>query len=75
MYRQIRTSRGKPEAYEKHRCHRCSGQGMAPCGICGGSGHVLKGSDSDGHPLLGRCDGCLGRRTVRCPTCGGERFL
>jgi hypothetical protein len=38
-------------------------------------GKVPKGANCDGHPMFGRCDGCLGRKTVRCPTCGGERFI
>jgi hypothetical protein len=38
-------------------------------------GKVPMGANSDGHPMFGRCDGCLGRKTVRCPTCGGERFI
>lgn len=75
MYQRIRTSRGRPEPYEKTRCNRCRGTGHAPCGICGGVGKVPKGANSDGHPMFGRCDGCLGRKTVRCPTCGGERFI
>jgi hypothetical protein len=75
MYQSYKTSRGKPEAYEKRRCSRCRGTGDAPCGICGGVGQVPKGADTEGHTMFARCDGCLGRKTVRCPTCGGERFV
>jgi hypothetical protein len=75
MHQTYRTSRMKQDAYEKQRCHRCRGYGDAPCRICGGAGQVLKGSTAGGHPQFGRCDGCLGRKMVRCPTCGGDRFV
>ncbi len=75
MQQHARTSRSRQEPYEKRRCHRCRGMGHAPCGICGGVGKVPKGADSEGHPHFGRCDGCLGRKVVRCPNCGGERFI
>lgn len=75
MHKTYRTSRGKPDLYEKHRCSRCRGTGDAPCGVCGGSGKLPKGCDAHGHTMYGLCEGCLGRKTVRCPTCGGERFV
>jgi hypothetical protein len=49
MYQSYRTSRGKPEPYQKTRCSRCRGTGDAPCGICGGVGKVPKGCDAHGH--------------------------
>ncbi|NKX43213.1 hypothetical protein [Roseicyclus persicicus] len=57
------------------RCHRCNGTGLAPCRVCGGSGKLLRGADRNGHPQFQRCDGCLGRKTTRCPTCHGQLFL
>jgi hypothetical protein len=57
------------------RCHRCQGSGQAPCRICGGSGRLLKGADSNGHPQFGRCEGCYGRKTTRCTTCNGQHFI
>jgi hypothetical protein len=75
MYQRFRTSRQTEAPYERQRCNRCRGYGDAPCRVCGGAGQVLKGADADGHPRFGRCDGCFGRKMVRCPTCAGERFV
>ncbi len=57
------------------RCHRCSGTGFAPCRICGGAGKSMAGADLNGHPVFTRCEGCLGRRTSRCPQCHGQLFI
>jgi hypothetical protein len=58
-----------------HRCHRCNGLGVAPCRTCGGSGKLMRGADRNGHPRFGRCEGCYGRKTTRCPTCNGQLFI
>jgi hypothetical protein len=38
-------------------------------------GKLPRGADFEGHVTFTRCDGCFGRKTVRCPSCGGERFI
>lgn len=57
------------------RCHRCNGTGFAACRVCGGSGKLMRGADANGHPTFGQCEGCLGRKTTRCPTCHGQLFV
>jgi hypothetical protein len=57
------------------RCHRCNGTGQAPCRVCGGSGKLLRGADFNGHPTFGPCEGCFGRKMVRCQTCNGQLFV
>lgn len=62
-------------ASEKCRCYRCHGTGQSACQVCGGSGTVMTGADPNGHPHFKRCEGCLGRRASRCPTCHGQLFI
>jgi DnaJ-class molecular chaperone len=65
--------RGTPE-HHKQRCNRCRGSGQAPCPICNGRGEVMRGTDPRGLPLFTKCNGCYGRKTVRCAACAGEGF-
>lgn len=69
------TSRQKKVPDLKRQCHRCNGTGLAPCRICAGRGAVSAGNDIQGQPTFIRCSGCLGSKTTRCATCGGERFI
>lgn len=57
------------------RCHRCRGTGFCACGICGGAGKTMIGADPNGHPKFAGCEGCMGRRTSRCPHCHGQLFV
>jgi hypothetical protein len=70
-----RTLRKPKAAPEIRRCHRCNGLGTAACRICGGSGKLMRGADANGHPRFDTCEGCLGRKTTRCPTCHGQLFI
>jgi DnaJ-class molecular chaperone len=70
----LRSRKKKPPPEIKRQCHRCNGSGLAPCRICAGSGRVMIKKDINGTPQFDRCSGCLGRKTGRCPHCGGERF-
>lgn len=65
-------TRKKPDLI---RCHRCNGTGQSACRICGGAGQMMAGADVNGHPTFARCEGCLGRRTSRCPQCHGQLFI
>lgn len=66
------TPRIKPE---KTRCYRCHGRGETACQLCGGAGKTMAGANATGHPVFHTCDGCLGRRVTRCPTCHGQLFI
>lgn len=57
------------------RCHRCNGSGVAPCRVCGGTGKLMRGADANGRPMFGQCQGCFGRKMMRCQTCNGQLFL
>jgi hypothetical protein len=57
------------------RCHSCRGTGFSSCRICSGSGKVMAGADFNGHPKFNRCDGCMGRKVMRCPQCHGQLFI
>ena len=65
----------KKEDPVKRRCHRCRGNGRAPCEICKGTGEVVKSRDIHGRPISSRCDGCFGLKAIRCTVCGGEGFV
>ncbi len=69
------TSRRKKDPPLKRQCHRCNGTGLAPCRICAGRGKVMAGVDANGSAIFNMCSGCLGRKTGKCPTCNGEKFL
>lgn len=70
------TARARPKPKpQKVRCYRCHGKGQTACSLCGGSGKVMAGGDVNGHPTFTICDGCLGRRVSRCPTCHGQLFI
>jgi CCR4-NOT transcription complex subunit 6 len=57
------------------RCHRCNGTGLAPCRVCGGNGRLMMRTNRNGTPSFGRCEGCYGRKLVRCSTCCGQLFV
>lgn len=65
----------KTASAPQRRCHRCHGSGRAPCTICNGKGQSVKGRNLEGLPIFGQCEGCVGLKTSRCTSCGGERFL
>jgi len=69
------TGRKTKPADPPRRCHRCAGTGLAPCRVCGGSGKLMRGADANGRAVFGPCEGCYGRKTVRCQTCNGQLFL
>lgn len=58
----------------KRRCHRCQGDGRAPCQVCYGKGYVMKGRDKLGKPVEDRCSGCFGNKTCKCAICNGTGF-
>ena len=57
------------------RCHCCRATGFTACRICTGSGKVMAGADCNGHPRFIRCEGCMGRKVMRCPQCHGQLFI
>jgi hypothetical protein len=57
------------------RCHCCRATGFAACRVCSGTGKVMAGADRNGHPKFNTCEGCMGRKVMRCPTCHGQLFI
>lgn len=68
------TARKNQMLHVKRRCHRCRGTGRAACQICGGSGQAIKGTDVNGKPEFGNCEGCFGTKFIRCSACSGEGY-
>jgi hypothetical protein len=69
-----RIRKRKQITHVARRCHRCRGNGVAPCQVCGGAGLVARSKDILGRPQFARCGGCFGVKALRCTTCGGIGF-
>ena len=65
----------KPEERIPCRCHRCNGVGTSACQVCAGAGQVMAGANRNGHPTFRPCEGCFGRKTMRCPVCHGQLYV
>ncbi len=74
-YKPHHVSRKPKAAVATRRCHRCRSSGMCPCRTCGGSGKIFAGADRTGRPSFRTCQGCSGRKQMRCTTCNGQLFI